>query len=102
MKRWSTSSDIRGMQIKTTVRPHHTESGLPGDAVVKNLPAKAGDAGSVPVSRMAPGGGHGNPLQHSCLENPTNRGAWWATVHGVAESDTTEHTRTRAHLNWNG
>ena len=38
----------------------------------------------------SPGGGHSNPLQHSCLENPRDRGAWWATVHRVAESDTTE------------
>ena len=57
--------------------------------VVKNLSAKAGDirdAGSVPESGRSPGGGHGNPLQHFCLENPMDRGAWWATVHGVAKS----------------
>ena len=52
--------------------------------VVKNLPASAGDArdvGSIPGSRRSPRGGHGNPLQYSYLENPMNRGAWWATVH---------------------
>ena len=42
----------------------------------------------------SPGAGNGNPLQHSCLENSMNRGAWQATVHGVAESDMTEHTHT--------
>ena len=57
--------------------------------VVKNLPASAGDArdvGSIPGSRRSPGGGHGNPLQYSYLENPMNRGVWWATVHGVTKS----------------
>ena len=52
----------------------------------------AGDLGLTPGSRRAPGGGHGNPLQYSCLENPMDRGAWWATVHEVTESDTTEPT----------
>ena len=57
--------------------------------VIKNLPAKAGDtgdAGSIPRSARSPGGGHGNPLQYSGLENPVDRGAWWATVHGVTKS----------------
>ena len=57
--------------------------------VVKNPPANAGDirdAGSVHGSERFPGGGHSNPLQYSCLENPMNRGAWQATVHRVAQS----------------
>ena len=57
--------------------------------VVKNLPANAGNArvtGSIPGSERSPGGGHGDPLQYSCRENPMDRGAWWATVRGVAES----------------
>ena len=57
--------------------------------VVKNPPANAGDirdAGLIPVWGRSPGGGHGNPLQYSCLENPMDRGAWWATVHRVAKN----------------
>ena len=59
--------------------------------VVKNPPANGGDIrdmGSIPGLGRAPGGGHDNPLQYSCLENPMGRGAWWATVHRVAESRT--------------
>ena len=59
--------------------------------VVKNAPAKAGDVkdvGSIPGSGRSPGGGHGNPPQCSCLENPMDTGAWWATVHGAAQSRT--------------
>ena len=62
------------------------EEGFPDGSVVKNLPAKAGDKGSIPGSGRSPGGRHGNPLQYSCLENPMDRGAWRATVHGVAKS----------------
>ena len=57
--------------------------------MVKNLPANAGDLrgmGSIPGSRSSPGGGHGNPLQYSCPENPMDRGAWQAIVRGVAKS----------------
>ena len=64
--------------------------------MVKNPPASAGDTediGSVPGSVRSPGG-NGNLLQYSCLENPMDRGAWWATVHRVVELDMTEHTHT--------
>ena len=57
--------------------------------MVKNLHANAGDVGLVPGSGRSPGEGNGNPPQYSCLENPMDRGAWQATVHGVAELDTT-------------
>ena len=56
--------------------------------MVKNPPANAGDAGSIPESGRSPGGGHGNPLQYSCWENPMDRGAWQGTVHGAAKSRT--------------
>ena len=58
--------------------------GFPSGSVVKNLPANG--VGSVPASGRAPGGGNGYPLQYSCLENSMDRGAWWATDHGVAKS----------------
>ena len=66
-------------------------------AQIKNPPASAGDvgdAGSIPGSRRSPGGGNGNPLQNSCLENPMDRGVWQATVHGAVKSRTglSEHT----------
>ena len=63
--------------------------GFPGGLVVKNPPANAGDMGSIPGLGRSPGEGNGNPLQYSCLENPMDRGAWWAPVHRVAELDTT-------------
>ena len=69
--------------------------GLPGGTVVKNLPANAGDTRdtvSIPGLGKFPGVGNDNPLQYSSLENPIGQGCWWATVHGVAESDMTENT----------
>ena len=54
----------------------------------KEPTSNAGDLGLIPGLGRSPGGGHGNPLQYSCLENPTDREAWWATVHGVAQSQT--------------
>ena len=61
----------------------------------KKSDSNAGDArdeGSIPGWERSPGGGHGNAFQYSCLENPVDRGAWWATVHRVTELDTTEAT----------
>ena len=64
--------------------------------MVKNPPADTGDTrdlGLIPGSGKSPGAGYGNPLQYSCLENPMDRGTWWATVHGgCKESDRTEVT----------
>ena len=62
---------------------------FPHGIVIKNLSVSAGDitdVGSIPGSRRSPEGGHGNPLQHPGLENPIERGAWWATVHWVTKS----------------
>ena len=64
-------------------------------SVVKNLPASAGDirnGGLIPGLGKSPGGGHGNPLQYSCLENPVDRGAWQAVAHRGTELDMTEAT----------
>ena len=72
---------------------------------VKNLPANAGDkrdVGSIPGSGRSPRGGHGNPLQYSCLENPMDRRAWSAVVHRVAKSQTRLKqlsTHTHTHMN---
>ena len=63
--------------------------GIPGGLVIKNPPTNAGDtrdAVLIPGWRRSPGGGNGNPLQYSCLENPMDREAWQATVHGVTKS----------------
>ena len=73
------------------------QSGFRGGSVVKNPSANVGDArdmGSVPGLGRSSGGGHGNPLQYSCLKNPMERGAWWATVHGVAELEVTKDAST--------
>ena len=69
---------------------HITMWGFPGDSVLKNLPMNSGDLGSIPGLGRCPAEGNGNPLQGSCLGNLMDRGAWLATVCGVAkESDMT-------------
>ena len=60
--------------------------GFPGGSEVKAFACNAADLGLIPGLGRSPGEGNGNPLQYSCLENPMDGGAWWATVHGVAES----------------
>jgi len=62
---------------------------LPDGSDGKESSCNAGDLGSIPGLGRSPGEGNGNPLQYSCLQNPMDRGAWWATVQGVAELDTT-------------
>ena len=73
----------------------------PGGSVVKNPPANAGDTGDmglIPGSGRSPGGGNSNPLQYSCLENPMDRGAWWAAVHGVTKNWTRLSGQTHTHI----
>ena len=73
--------------------------GFPGGSLVRNLPANAGavrDLGLIPGSERSPGGGNGNLLQYSCLENPMDRGAWRATVHRIAESDSADQLSRHA------
>ena len=67
--------------------------------MVKNPPANAGDMGLIAGSGRSPGGGHGNPLQYSCLENPMVRGAW-GDPRGCKESDATEATRYAKHCSF--
>ena len=62
--------------------------GFPGVSDGKESACNAGDAASIPGLKRSPGGGNGNPLQYTCLENPMDRGAWGATVHGVTKSQT--------------
>ena len=64
--------------------------GLPCGSEDKASACNVGDLGSIPGSGRSPGEGNGTPLQYSCLENPMDRGAWWAIVHGVTELDMTE------------
>ena len=81
---------VNSQQILGTARSLPSGLGLPRSSVAKNLPASAGDASSIPGPGRRPREGNGNPLQWSYLENSTDRGAWHATVHGVArESDMT-------------
>ena len=71
--------------------------GFPGGSVGKESAYNAGEADSTPGSRRSPGKGNGNPLQYSCLENPMDRGTWWATVHEVTNSGHGWTTNSREH-----
>ena len=64
--------------------------GFPGGSESKESACNAGDLGSIPWLGRSPGERNGNPLQYCCLENPMDRGAWWAAVHGVTELNVTE------------
>ena len=81
------------MITKKIQKCYNNKSGR-GGSDSKESTCNAGDLGSISGSGKSPGGGHGNPLQHSCLENSTDRGAWRAAVHGVAALATTEATKS--------
>ena len=66
--------------------------------VIKSLPANAGDVGLSPRTGRSPGREHNNPLQYSCLENPMNRGVWWATIYGVKKGQTQLSTHTQTSM----
>ena len=74
--------------------------GFPGGSDGKESACNAGDLGLIPGLGRSPGRGHGNPFHYSCLENPMDRGAWWATVHGVPKSQTrlSEYAHTLSKL----
>ena len=79
-----------------------TSQGFLDGSVVKNLMANAGDSGSIPGSGRSPGKGNSNPLQNSCLGNPMDRGAWRATLHGIAESDMTQRLTSKSNIHVSG
>ena len=99
---WSSGLPLQGVWIQSLVREPRSlmlhgaarkkkSTGLPGGTHGKEPPSNAGDVrdtGLTPGSARSPGGEHGNPLQYSCLENPMDRGAWQATVHRAAKSQT--------------
>ena len=74
--------------------------GFPGGSEVKASACNAGDLGSIPGLGRSPGEGNGNPLQYSCLENPMDGRAWWATVHGVTKSRTQLSDFTSLNVSW--
>ena len=85
----NTPGSLLGSQTHVYHQPRSLSRGFPGGSGVKNLPANAGDPGSIPGSGRSPGEGNaGNPLQYSCLEKPMDNGAWQTTLHGVAKSRT--------------
>ena len=94
----ATPSVVYNLGNNTEINHCYQESnGLPR-RVSKYLPTNAGDPGdmgSIPGLRISPGGGNGNPLQYSCLENPMD---WWTIVHRVKKSQTTDHTCAHAHI----
>ena len=83
--RYTVAAVIGTTTLKNNLTLSSKVEGFPGGSVAKNLPANVGDTGSTPGSGRSLGEGNDNPLWYSCPGNPMNRGAWWATVHGVAK-----------------
>ena len=84
---------LSGLFISTTPK-----NAFPGGSDGKESTHEAGDLGSIPGSERSPGEGNGNPLQYSCLENLMDRGAWWATIHGVTKSQTRLKQLSNTHM----
>ena len=80
------------------MKEFHKSVGFPGGSDGKESACSVGDPGSIPGSGRSPGEGNGHPLQYSCLENPTDGGAWRATVHGVTDSRTRPSAFTHLHF----
>ena len=96
------SPDFRWWSFCKTCGPLSLRTSLIAQ-LAKNPPANSGDPrdmGSIPESEGSPGERNGNPLQYFCLENPIDKGDWWATVHEVIESDTIEHIYMHIHCHW--
>ena len=83
-------SGLTGATDSDPYKDHRLKRTIPGGSVGKESAYNAGELGSIPGLGRSPGEGNGYPLQYFCLENPMHRGACWATVHGLAELDTTE------------
>ena len=81
-------TNIAEKEAKAILKGTQKLEGLPGGSDGKESTCNVGDLGSIPVSGRSPGEGNGYPLQYSCLENPINKGACWATVHGVTKCQT--------------
>ena len=80
---------LRGEVKPRVIRsPLYTSMGFPGGSDSNESACNAGDPGSIPGLGRSPGEGNGYPFQYSCLENSMHRGAWWATFHGIAKSQT--------------
>ena len=83
---WSKKVNMWRKMCLIIKQPNISLTSFPGGSDGKESACDTGDVGLIPGWGRSPGEGNGNPLQYSCLENPVDRGAWWATVHGVAKS----------------
>ena len=95
---WCHFSCLLGPGVHKLLFVASVNYGFPGGSDSKASICNAGDMGSIPGLGKSPGEGNGNPLQHSCLESPVDRRTWWATVHGMAKSQTRLSDFTFSHF----